>query len=134
MLPQEKTDISLKNTKLTVLVVEDNKLLLILLQDALKAEQYETQFVSTAEDALALINKGEEFNLLLTDYLLPGIDGVALMIEARKKLPDLKAILISGLTPEFVEIPDNLANITFIQKPYDPLLLRQQVESLLLGA
>jgi len=54
------------------------------------------QGVATAEEALRVLASDAEVDLLLADLALPGMDGLQLLLAARKLRPDLKVVLMSG--------------------------------------
>lgn len=56
---------------------------------------YEVETSSNGESALAAL-AAREFRLLITDYKLPDITGQILISKAKKKLPELRVILLSG--------------------------------------
>ncbi len=64
-------------------------------------------------------------SLLITDVLMPGIDGLTLTRQMLVRLPGLKVILISGHLSDIAWWPDDLRGLRFIQKPFahDELLL-----------
>ena len=57
---------------------------------------FEVIIASSAEDALKALDKGA-FDLLIADVLLPGISGLELMARFRRRQPDTKVILVSGV-------------------------------------
>ena len=78
-----------------ILVVDDERLgLQELFRDALAAAGHATRTASSADEAPALL--GEEAELLVTDMVMPGMDGVALVREARRRAPDLEAVAVTG--------------------------------------
>jgi hypothetical protein len=78
-----------------VLIVDDEAAQRVALSNTLPQHGYETTAAATAEQALALL-RHESFDLLLTDLRLPGMDGVALLREAKAIDPNLIGILMTG--------------------------------------
>src|SRR6187549_553496 len=78
-----------------ILVVDDEKFFQELFHDVLAAAGHQARTVSSGEEALALLGE-EHFDLLLTDILMPGLDGVALVKEAKRRDPDLEAVAVTG--------------------------------------
>ncbi len=78
-----------------ILVVDDDDAVLTLLYDILTDAGYE---VSAAQDgAKALrVAKTQPFDLLLTDLVMPGRDGIEVIRDIRSEQPNLKIIAISG--------------------------------------
>jgi len=83
-----------------ILLVEDQKALLNFLQIALGREGHEVTAFEDGKDALhALKNNNEApFDLLLTDIVIPGIDGIELAEKAKKHHPEIKVMFITGFS------------------------------------
>lgn len=83
-----------------ILLVDDQREILRLLRaalDSLKNKDIKISEAPSGEEAL-LESTRQEINLLITDYKLPGISGVELMHKIRVRHPDVKVILITGMT------------------------------------
>ena len=77
--------------------------------------------VTTAGDAmaaLAVLREGEPFDVLVSDVMMPGIDGVELAFEAARMRPDMGIVLMSG----YAELPRHrdadARGIRFLAKPF----------------
>lgn len=104
----------------TVLLVEDEDAVRLFAARALRSKGYTVMEARTGEAALAILNAGEErFDLLVTDMMMPELDGASLIREARRKAPDLPVICISGYTQDAMaqEVFD-LPRVTFLPKPF----------------
>jgi DNA-binding NtrC family response regulator len=78
-----------------LLVADDEVELMRALCDALRDEGFEVAGVSAPEAALAALREGE-FDLLLTDLMMPGIDGIQLLRQALEVDPHLVGIIMTG--------------------------------------
>ncbi len=78
-----------------VLVVDDEISLMTALRDTLKAEGYRVTAVASGAEALAALKPGG-FDLVLTDLVMPKMDGIALLKEAFAIDPALVAIIMTG--------------------------------------
>lgn len=78
-----------------LLVVDDEIAVSNLLADLLRQQGYEPLLASDADSALEII-KSQSLDLLITDYLMPGMDGIQLGEQAQRILPGLPVILLSG--------------------------------------
>jgi diguanylate cyclase (GGDEF)-like protein/PAS domain S-box-containing protein len=78
-----------------VLIVDDEAAQMRALRDTLRDQGYETAGFTTGEGALRALRE-EQFDLLLTDLMMPGMDGVALLAAAVKIDPQLVGILMTG--------------------------------------
>jgi PAS domain S-box-containing protein len=105
------------------LVVNDVPVMRRFLRDCLDHAGWETTEASSTEQALALLQAGETFELLTADLLMPsGSDGIVLIREARARHPGLSAVLISGS-----EVPPGLTltaareGFAVLSKPVSPV-------------
>ena len=78
-----------------ILIVDDEAAQMRALCDTLRDQGYETAGFTSGEDALRALQE-KPFDLLLTDLLMPGTDGVALLAAALKIDPQLVGILMTG--------------------------------------
>jgi CheY-like chemotaxis protein len=119
-----------------VLYVDDDAALVFLVERSLKRKGYAiTSFTDPYLAATALLERAHEFDLLVTDYNMPGYSGVELLRIARQARPDLPVALASGYITQ--EIQDNaLAEgaKALIHKPNDIEELCATVQRLLQDA
>ncbi|MCX5513093.1 hypothetical protein C3941_01565 [Kaistia algarum] len=80
----------------TILVVEDEPIVRMLVVDQLDDLGFRTVEAQDASEALALLRRGDRFDLMLTDVGLPGMDGRELAEVARGLQPDLKVLFATG--------------------------------------
>jgi PAS domain S-box-containing protein len=78
-----------------ILIVDDEVELKNILVEALTRQGYEATGFTAGEDALAAL-RGQEFDVLLTDLMMPGIDGIALVREAMQIDPNVVCIMMTG--------------------------------------
>lgn len=78
-----------------VLVVDDEESLRRVMQVHLQRQGYETRTVGTGEEALQLLET-LEFQLLLTDLRMPGISGLDLLREVRRRFPEIAVIILTA--------------------------------------
>ena len=102
-----------------ILFVEDEDSVRTFGIRALQKKGYEVIGCSSGENALEFIEKDNNFNLLITDMVMPGISGAELTKQLKNKLPNLKVILASGYSEEIVRQElENFDDFDFITKPY----------------
>jgi CheY-like chemotaxis protein len=79
-----------------ILVVDDNKTALLLLEHALKKQRpdYQVVSVNNGYDALARLQT-QPFDLLVTDYNMPGMNGLDLAQAVRRIWPDIPIVLMT---------------------------------------
>lgn len=106
--------------KPTILVVDDDQPILLLMQNVLREFQFEALTASTGEDAVELA-KGHRPDLILLDLNMPGMSGGAVIDALRSESDGARQIPIVILSGEPVD-PAELARlgaVDAIQKPFD---------------
>lgn len=113
----------------TVLLVEDEVLIRLMIADELRNQSIHVLEASNAGEALTVLESSLPVHLLFTDIRMPGqMDGIALARLAHARFPRLKVIITSSRQPE--EPIRELAD-AFLPKPYDLGKVIEQVEKLL---
>ena len=103
-----------------ILVVDDDKVVLASCQRILKAEGRSVVLSSSAQEAVAHLEKGR-FDLLLVDVIMPEYDGIYLIGTVRQKWPHLPILVMSGYpTPETISSGLSAGATHFISKPFTP--------------
>jgi signal transduction histidine kinase len=117
----------------TILVVDDDFSIRKLVLDTLEPLGYNILEASCGEEALEICRATQEdIDLLLSDVIMPGMNGRELIEIARKECPDVKTALMSGYADTVVT--DNGAfeqNTVFINKPLLPISLAVKLRSVL---
>jgi two-component system nitrogen regulation response regulator NtrX len=104
----------------SILIVDDEKNILKSLSGLLKDEGYEVQVASNGSEALSMI-KDEVYQLVLLDIKMPGLDGLEVLEEIKKKRPDLIVVMMSGYgTIELATKAIKLGAYDFLEKPIEP--------------
>jgi signal transduction histidine kinase/CheY-like chemotaxis protein len=121
--------------KKKILVVEDERILLDLYTTVLlrqgRSLVYVVEKAETAEQALAAAAKGP-FDLVITDYHLPGEDGISLIRQVKTRHPATAFILISGyLSPEVQKSAIAAGAGTCLKKPCSIASILETVEKAL---
>ncbi|MFC3636031.1 response regulator, partial [Camelimonas fluminis] len=103
---------------LTILVVEDEPLIRMDLVDLIEEAGFHTLEARNADDALAIVEGKDGFQVLFTDVDMPGsIDGLELARIVAGQRPDVRIIITSGQTvPTDDEMP---AGAVFLPKPHE---------------
>ena len=117
----------------TILIVEDEKQVLTFLENMLDKYKYDYYSANNGEEALELFkDKKNQIDLLISDVVMTGIDGIALADQLKKQKPELKIILSSGYSNKKV-LPGEIRKkgYQFIQKPYDSMELLKKVRKTL---
>lgn len=112
----------------TILVVEDDRIVRMLIVDVLEELEYQVLEAEDGSAALGFLqNDGVMIDLLMTDQGLPDMKGLELAEKARELRPSLPIMFASGYA-ENLEVP---AGMHSIGKPFSIDQLRDKVESIL---
>jgi two-component system copper resistance phosphate regulon response regulator CusR len=114
-----------------ILIAEDDVPLCRLLQEGLESEQYTIDISHRGDEAFTKIGTAE-YDLLLLDLTLPGIDGMALLKRAKILRPSLPVLILTGRNEveDRVECLDHGAD-DFLAKPFSFLELSARIRALL---
>jgi CheY-like chemotaxis protein len=119
----------------TVVVVEDNLALLQSISGVLKVLGYRVLPVSEPKEAIRL---AQEFpgplHLLLTDVVMPGMNGRDLVLAFRSACPGIKCLCMSGYTGDIISRQGILdQGLQFIQKPFSSHEIAEKLRNVLDG-
>jgi PAS domain S-box-containing protein len=119
----------------TILVVEDDRLVRDYVLTQLHALGYVTLDAANGTEALALVEAGNEFDLLFTDVIMPGtMNGRQLADGLRKKKPGLKVLYTSGYTENAIIHHGRLdPGVLLLAKPYRKSDMAEMIRKALAG-
>ncbi len=125
-----KTPKNIENIR--ILLVDDENSVRTFAQRALRKKGYTVVSANSAENALETLKIDKEFDLLITDMVMPGLNGIELSKLVQEQLPDIKIILASGYSEDILkgEFAD-IENMSFIPKPFSLSDLTQKVYEVL---
>ncbi len=132
----DKPPVQTVRGKETVLLVEDEKLVLELVEETLRDDGYTVLAAGDPEQALKLAEAHPEMiDLLVTDVVMPGMNGRMLYDALVAKRPGLKVLYMSGYTAN-ANISRGVldAHIKYIQKPFSITTISLKVREVLDGA
>jgi two-component system, response regulator PdtaR len=113
----------------TVLVVEDEVLIRLMIADNLRTEGLTVIEAANADEALTILRSDIAVHLLFTDVAMPGsMDGLGLAEHARAMRPELKILVTSGRAPKW---PTRNVADGFFGKPYDVARVVERITALL---
>ena len=117
----------------TIMLVEDDDPVRIFGARALRNKGYTVIEAKSGEGALDLIRSAtEKIDLLITDVVMPRMDGPSLVREVREIHPDMKVIFISGYTEDaFRQRLDSDSDIDFLAKPFSLKQLATKVRDVI---
>jgi len=115
----------------SILVVDDETALRKLTVEILQEKGYKLYSVGEAKSALAIL-ENKEIDMLLSDVIMPDMNGYRLAAIVQEKYPAMKIQLVSGYTDDHhKEFVDEIIYRNLIYKPYTFQHLLQQIRTLL---
>src|SRR5262252_8746831 len=112
-----------------VLVADDDRAVREALMACIRSLGLEPEGVSSGDEALPLLDRCD---LMISDIRMPGMDGMVLLGEARKRRPELPVIMLTGHgTVDLAVQAMRLGAANFIEKPFEIDDLEQAVRSAL---
>ncbi len=116
-----------------VLVVEDEDMVRAVAERALVRQGYVVETASDGEEALALFADGKGYDLIVSDVVMPNLDGPAMARQLRAKYGDVKILFMSGYAEEQLRESINLDNVSFLPKPFSVQQIAEAVRDALAG-
>ncbi len=116
----------------TILVVDDEHVLADMLALILQRSGYNCTAVYSAAEALDALNTHPD--LMISDVMMPGMDGVELAVQVSKLLPGINILLISGHAGTQELVKASGLSLDFLAKPFTPEELLARVATLLNGS
>jgi DNA-binding response OmpR family regulator len=113
----------------TILVVDDEHVLADMLALILQRSGYNSTAVYSAAEALAALEISPD--LIISDVMMPDVDGVELAVQVSKLLPGIKILLISGHAGTQELLKASGLSLDFLAKPFTPEELLARVAAAL---
>ena len=118
-----------------ILLAEDDESMRKFLTTALERAGYEVTSRNDGLSALAELDRNTHYDLLLTDIVMPGIDGIELAQQAAKKRPEIKVMFITGFAAVSMGRHNpELESASVLSKPFHLNDLVSQINRLLSAA
>jgi DNA-binding NtrC family response regulator len=116
-----------------ILIVDDEKNIRMTLAQALESLELSSETAINGEEALSKIDdEKKEFEVVLLDLKMPGMDGLEVLHRIRDRQPNIKVIIISAHgTIESATEAMKLGAVDFIQKPFSPKEIRNLVKKVI---
>ncbi|HPM02792.1 MAG TPA: response regulator [Candidatus Cloacimonadota bacterium] len=115
------------------MIVEDEKPLIELIENMIIKLGYKPISATNGYDALNLVKDHDlKPDLIITDIVMPGMNGRELIQKLSEILPDLRVIYISGYTDNTViDSKDYFPNAPYLQKPFSFIAIAKQIKAAL---
>lgn len=119
----------------SVLIVDDEKGMLLVLKKAFEAyrELFSVRFAYDGEEALEVLREcGGDISLVVTDLIMPNMDGFTLLVHIRTDFPEIPVIIMTGHSrPVMERMAWKIGVAEYIEKPFDiDELVRMILENL----
>jgi two-component system cell cycle sensor histidine kinase/response regulator CckA len=120
-----------------VLLVEDEDTVRAVAERALVRQGFEVITAADGEEGLEAIARAgtgaEQFDVVVSDVVMPSMDGPSMAREIRRLLPDLPVLFMSGYAEEQLRRDIDIPNMYFLAKPFSVAQIVQAVETVLRG-
>jgi putative nucleotidyltransferase with HDIG domain len=80
-----------------ILVVDDEETIREIVSSMLTGARFRTKQAASGVEAMALLESGEEFDLVLSDLMMAGMDGIALLERAKERCPDVPVVMVTAV-------------------------------------
>ena len=114
-----------------ILLVEAEDMVRAVAERALTRAGYSVTTASDGEEGLERIAEGGEFDLVVSDVVMPSVDGPAMARELRKTHPDLPVLFMSGYAEEQLRSEIDIEEMHFIPKPFSVQQIGEKVAEVL---
>jgi two-component system, cell cycle sensor histidine kinase and response regulator CckA len=114
-----------------ILLVEDEDPVRVVAERALTRQGYEVTSARDGEEGLERVQQGGRFDLVVSDVVMPTLDGPAMARSIRKIAPDLPVLFMSGYAEEQLRKEIGLTNAWFMPKPFSVQQLSEKVGDVL---
>jgi signal transduction histidine kinase/CheY-like chemotaxis protein len=116
-----------------ILLVEDEEMVREMMLEGLRREAYSVLAAGNAQEAISLLERhSRPIDLLLTDLMMPGMNGMELARRLMPLHPGMKVLLMSGYSEEEIgKFVQNAPGTAYLQKPVTPSLISRKVREVL---
>jgi two-component system cell cycle sensor histidine kinase/response regulator CckA len=115
----------------TILLVEDEDSVRVIISAVLRRQGYRVLEASTPHVACDIFSQHADIDLLVTDVVMPDMNGPALAQRLVGLKPQLRVLFISGYTDMVMPVDGNNPNVSFLGKPFQASVLTDRVQQLL---
>ncbi|MCC6925425.1 response regulator [Novosphingobium sp.] len=116
-----------------ILLVEDEDMVRAVAERALTRAGFEVTTASDGDEGLEVIESGAPFDLIVSDVVMPAMDGPSMAREVRKLRPSMPILFMSGYAEEQLRKELDLDNVEFLPKPFTVQQICDKVGAVLAG-
>ncbi len=114
-----------------LLLVEDEDMVRAVAERALTRAGYTVTVASDGDEGLEIVQGGGEFDLIVSDVVMPAMDGPTMIREVRKLRPDMPVLFMSGYAEEQLRDQIGIGDVHFLPKPFSVQLISDKVGAVL---
>ena len=114
-----------------ILIVEDEDTVRLVAERALLRQGYKVTTACDGEEGLEKVQQGGGFDLVVSDVVMPSMDGPAMAREIRKFAPALPVVFMSGYAEEQLRRQIDIENVHFMPKPFSVQQISDKVAQVL---
>jgi two-component system cell cycle sensor histidine kinase/response regulator CckA len=114
-----------------ILIVEDEDMVRAVAERALVRQGYVVETAGDGEQALKLFADGKRYDLVISDVVMPHLDGPSMAQRLRKTYGDVRLLFISGYAEEQLRQTISLDNVAFLAKPFSVQQIAEAVQDAL---
>ena len=118
----------------TILLVEDEDMVRSVAERALTRQGYTVITANDGEQGLARMAQAEKVDLLISDVVMPGMDGPAMVRAIRANNPNIPVLFMSGYAEEQLRKSIDIENVAFLPKPFSVNQLAEAARDVLSAA
>ncbi len=115
----------------TILLVEDEAVVRAVAERALTRHGYNVLSAESGEEALEILRREDKVDLMVSDVVMPTMDGPTTVRHARETHPQLPILFISGYAEEQLRKSIDIENVAFLPKPFSVQQLAETVRDTL---
>jgi len=117
--------------KARILAIDDQRYFRELIEGLLDDEGYDVQTASSGEEALHILER-EDFDIVITDLVMPGIDGSELVRRIKERRPEQDVVMVTGVVDVKTAVDAMKQGATdYILKPFDRVALTDSIAKIL---
>lgn len=122
--------VNARTAALKILLVEDEDAVRLFASRALREKGHEVIEARDGQQALQLADKHRNISVVVTDVMMPGVDGPSLAAAMRKRDGEIKILFVSGYPEDEVraQIPHETSGLYFLRKPFTLNELVHEIE------
>lgn len=117
-----------------ILLVEDEDMVRAVAERALARAGFEITTCADGEEGLSAISAGGAFDMVVSDVVMPGMDGPAMVRAIRQQQPEIPVLFMSGYAEEQLRKDIDIPDMHFIAKPFSVAAISDKVSAILAQA